>query len=463
MRPYTTSHATADNILRYLSKGGQLLFGSLPITTLRQAKTALRPFEEPNGCGLLHITLSLPQGHRLTDDAWFDVTDVVLSRMGIPTNLVPWFSSGREDTHCDHIHIVSARQTFTGRKLDITTSILNTDRIDRDLRARLSFSELPWRHDSKLVLSPDIPVRRFAENPEAAKFASDLNAVMKADRPVSLAEVNKSMFRHESPYWMVPAPDGSGLLIPTNLITGQTFNPKIAGAAFSSKLILARIKLAARLRVLAISLFLRKVAHLTRNLIPISQTNPGAHYDDTSFGPRLDAPQARSDTRGRADIASSPSVYGSRARRFGAGIHRETDRALNGDTRAVGESGDCLEQPREDGSYIRSTDAGHQRGPAISGRRARSRGQRVRAIYKAAERSEFPVRHRFVANGSAIMLRGARGQVAVFDLQDGTFMPSSEDEATTWNDYFHALTQFTDCRMSSTGMAPETGSEYLPE
>lgn len=61
------------------------------------------------------------------------------------------------------------------------------------------------------------------------------------------------------------------------------------------------------------------------------------------------------------------------------------------------------------------------------------------------------------------MLRGARGQVAVFDLQDGTFMPSSEDEATTWNDYFHALTQFTDCRMSSTGMAPETGSEYLPE
>ena len=463
MRPFTTSHATANNILRYLSKGGQLLSGSLPVSTLRQAKAALRSFEEPNGYGLLHITLSMPQGHRLTDDVWFDLTDVVLSGMGIPSNLVPWLSWGREDTHCDHIHIVSGKQTFTGRKLDISTSVLNTDRIDRDLRARLSIPELPWRHDPQLILSPNIPVQIFSEHPEAAQFASELGAVMKADRPASLAEVNMAMFRRESPYWLVPAPDGCGLLTPTNLITGQTFNPKIAGAAFSSKLILARIKLAARFRVLAISVLLRKVAQLAQNYIPISQNNTGKYHDNTSFGPRPDAPQDRSDTRRRTVIAPPTPIDRSRAGRSNAKIHRETHHILDGGRKTVGEPDDYPEPPHENDSYVRSADAGHRKGPEISGRRARTRGRRVKAIYQAAKMSGFPMRHRFVANGSAIMLHGARGEVAIFDLYDGTFISSSEDGPAAWNDYFHALTRFTDCQPSSIVVTLETGTEHLPE
>ena len=456
MRPYTTSHATAQTILQYLSKGGQLLSGSLPVATLKQAKAAFRLFEEPHGEGLLHITMSLPQGHVLTDDVWCEVTQVVLNKMGIPPVLTPWIMWGRESTACDHIHIVSGRQTFCGRPLEVCTSTLNTDRIDRHLRGWLSLPELPWRYDPRLILCPDISARVIKANPEVAQFASDLNAVMKADRPTNLAEVNKAMFGRDSSFWITPTPDRPGMLTPVNLITDESFNPKTAGSAFSSKFILARFRLAARLRILALSIFLHKVARLSRNLLPSPKLCERIHYDDTFIGPRTDASQARSGEGRRADSTRPAFASRARTRRRGAGVRRQTDRAFDSNTRPVRTPGNDLEPAHAASRHIGPEIAENRRRTVLSRRRAYSRGHRVKAVYAAAEEARFPITHRFVANGSAIILRGTAGAVAILDLQNGGFMPSGEDDLGMWGDYFAALQRFTDCHLPQTG--PEVGN-----
>ncbi|KQI67914.1 hypothetical protein AN189_12555 [Loktanella sp. 3ANDIMAR09] len=163
MRRYTTFPSQAFPILSYLSKDGQMMAGSMPVRSWRQACDLFQTFEAPQAGGLVHLTLSMPVGWTLADDVWLAVARRVLTASGLPSEMVPWVMWGREATRCDHIHLVAARQTYTGRHLEIATSVRETDRIERDVCQFLGLPEPVWRPDPEMVLAPPITVRGAAE------------------------------------------------------------------------------------------------------------------------------------------------------------------------------------------------------------------------------------------------------------------------------------------------------------
>ena len=178
MRRYTTFPSQAFPILSYLAKDGQILSGSIPARTWRQACDLFQLFEAPQGNGLVHMTLSMPAGRTLTDNVWFAVARRILNASGLPSEITPWIMFGRETTRCDHVHIVAARQTYTGRHLEVATSVRETDRIERCVCQLLGLPEPAWRPDPEMVLTPAISVRARRKSGQAGWFADDLNAVM---------------------------------------------------------------------------------------------------------------------------------------------------------------------------------------------------------------------------------------------------------------------------------------------
>jgi hypothetical protein len=305
MRRYTTFPDKARPLLSYLAKDGQILSGSLPVGTWRHACEMFRRFEAPHGEGIVHMTLSMPVGKKLSDDAWLMVARRVLTSSGLPAEQVPWLMWGREDTRCDHVHIVAARQTFTGRVLDVATSVRETDRIERDICLRLGLPEPAWRMDPSLVLAPDVPVRARRKSGQAAWLARDLNIGMSSARPTNLQELDHALDAYGSPWRMSLSGDRPGILVARNLLTGRGINPKLAGTAFSSRLILSRIALAARLRVIGVALLLRRVAEIIRQTPTLTILLKGTSDDQPSQRPRPDAPEAGQDPGGRAQASSS--------------------------------------------------------------------------------------------------------------------------------------------------------------
>ena len=67
MRPYRRFHSGVSQVGHYLGTDGQLFTGFLLEPSHGVMMKALRRYELPEGAGLLHTTLSLPNGQTLTD------------------------------------------------------------------------------------------------------------------------------------------------------------------------------------------------------------------------------------------------------------------------------------------------------------------------------------------------------------------------------------------------------------
>lgn len=169
------------------------------------------------------------------------------------------------------MHIVAARQTFTGRPLEVLTSVRETDRLERDLHERLQLDELPWQSDPELTLMPSVAKRMHRKSRQASWFAADLNAAMWAMRPTTIEDLDQAFEIQKSPWRVALDPDRTDRLVPTNSYTGRSLNPKFAGAAFSSQLILKRLSFAAHLRALGLALFLARVSELVCNHFNLNQ------------------------------------------------------------------------------------------------------------------------------------------------------------------------------------------------
>lgn len=293
MRRHTSFISQAKPIFRYLSKSGGISDGSLQARNWRDAIKAFGQFEEPYGNGLVQFTLSLPPEVELSPAGWHAVSCHVLTASGLPPTQTPWLAWGGEATHCDHIHIIAARQTFLGRTLDISTSIRATDRLERDLRERLGLEEGLWREDPALSLSPTIPLRRTRTNAEAARLGSDLNAAFKLTRPTNTNELNVALTASKSP-WRVEQVEGpSGYLMATNLLISKSINPRRAGPAFGSAAIIQRLALAARLRAIAAAILIRRAAALIHDWFPDWTLKTGDTHDQIFNRARSNADQTR--------------------------------------------------------------------------------------------------------------------------------------------------------------------------
>ncbi len=445
MRRYTSFHSQAYALLSYWSKDGEILTGSLPARTWREAAEMFTPFEAPHGSGLVHFTLSMPAGHSLPDAIWFDVIDHVMAESGLPTNLVPWVAWGGEHTNCEHIHIASACETFLGRELELQTSLKATDRLERDLRQRLSLPELPWRPEPALVLAPTISMRNRVKHGQVGWFASDLNAAMRKQRPSSLANLNLALEENGSAWRVMTSPERADRLIPTNQLTGRSCNPRRAGAAFRSSLILPRFALAARLRAVAFSFFLHRVADYVRDAFPTFLQTQGIQHERASIGPQPEPHQNRQNEGGCSETASTLTASRPSPRGADIGIRRAPLEPASRTSKRTGRQqphpGSYWSDPGRLESSLSPTGAKHR----VSSGRGRSRARRVIEIYHAARRVGIKVKHRFGSNQTAVLVSGPHGELVIHEMVDGAIIENEENPCSGWAQFVCELEQIPGC------------------
>jgi hypothetical protein len=167
-------------------------------------------YEKPQGSGLVHFTLSMPENMRLCDRDWHEVGTYVLHLSGLPPDLVPWIMVGREPTRCDHVHLLSALQTWSGRELELATSPRFTDALDRTIRHHLGIPELDWH------LSPEVslvsPIRSAKNQGLATSFANDINHAIDLYLPTTVDELNSALGCVDSNWTVSASIEQDGLL-----------------------------------------------------------------------------------------------------------------------------------------------------------------------------------------------------------------------------------------------------------
>lgn len=444
MRRFLSRYDQAYPVFLYLSKSGQIMGGSLAEKEWRGAVHAFRQFEKPQGEGLVHLTLSLPSGMTMSDAEWHDVSMHVLQASGLPPDLVPWVQWGRERTTCDHIHIVAGTQTFTGRTLDVSNSLAATDRLERDLCQRFSLPEPLWRDDPGTILNPQISKRSRRKTGQAAWFATDVDRCMTRYLPTSLDELNDALDASESPWEVTPSPDRPGLLVPRNILTGRSINPRDAGTAFGSSLILKRIALAARLQAVSLQIVFDRVFRLIRTTPHINKLLKGLH-DATNRQSQIDPGEDRQNSRRREPLTSVATIGGrGRARhvsRRRARTDRFVDRAGWSDERSssyhAADDRRDADAPETGENITRRYD--------ISDRHPRRRAEWLIAVYNAARKSGVVLRHRFGLQGSAITLIGDGGNLAAIDMVERHVLSEGDQSDEYWQNFLDDFAGSTGC------------------
>jgi len=223
MRPYRAFHDRASQIGHYVGREGRVLTGSIPETEPGRLMRWFERYDHPKGLGIVHTTLSLPPDLHLSDADWHALTTRALERSGLPPDLVPWFAWGGHVSNCEHVHIVAARQAWTGRPFEVRTSQRATDALAVDLAHRLGLPEPHWCVTPDLVLIS--PVRKGALEP-ATCFANDVNRAFDHHLPTTLAELNDALIAIDSWWSVAPSPTRPGLLVPRHGQTGEDINDR---------------------------------------------------------------------------------------------------------------------------------------------------------------------------------------------------------------------------------------------
>ena len=73
----------------------------------RQRREVKRP--------VLHATLSLPPGEHLSPEAWNEVAHAFMRKIGLPPENHQFVVVRHDDTHCEHVHLITSRIGLDGR------------------------------------------------------------------------------------------------------------------------------------------------------------------------------------------------------------------------------------------------------------------------------------------------------------------------------------------------------------
>jgi len=255
--------------------------GSVLETVPGELMRWFQPFDMPRGEGLLHTTLSMPSDRILTDSEWHDVSKFVLERSGVPPDLTAWFAWGREVSRCDHLHIISGCQTWSGRPFDIQTSVRATDALAVDLAHRLNISEPHWSPSGTRELISHI---RGGAHPDAREFGDDVNRAFGTLLPTSVTALDDALVATGSWWRIGMSPTSTDQLIPIHSQTGERINPKNAGVDFSSARLFQRLRLASIVRVRHAVTFLNpdQMASFAERLISFMKEIEANYSDQTA-------------------------------------------------------------------------------------------------------------------------------------------------------------------------------------
>lgn len=352
MRCHRTFHVDANNLIAYLSKDGELMGSTVPGNTTRQKVAFLGAFAAQHGCSLVHMVMSMQKGQILPLQDWLEVGNFVLTRSGIAPFQTPWLIIGREQSSCDHIHILSATKTYLGRPLEIRTSERATHQLHCDVAQMLALPEpSPWV-DGKMTLAPN----RKSKDPTLTDFVRATDESFKSHQPRDLPALNKVLAENKADWQLIPDPNKDGMVLAHQVSTARNFNPRRAGSHYSSRRIFQRLTFSARLSLAQkfISL-LQLMKQLPQSIIEFVKTKGANRHDKNSFSTRHSDPQNRRDAKRRS--ATSPSS-GAAELGHSAGrdeldripdhVDRSPGRSTDPDSGNSGEGGPASRTPGED-------------------------------------------------------------------------------------------------------------------
>lgn len=301
--------------------------GSVLETVPGELMRWFQPFDMPRGEGLLHTTLSMPSDRILTDSEWHDVSKFVLERSGVPPDLAAWFAWGREVSRCDHLHIISGCQTWSGRPFDIQTSVRATDALAVDLAHRLNISEPHWSPSGTRELISHI---RGGAHPDAREFGDDINRAFGTLLPTSVTALDDALVATGSWWRIGMSPTSTDQLIPIHSQTGERINPKNAGVDFSSARLFQRLRLASIVRVRHAVTFLRQLVCVMRpDDIPLLRKATHNDHNEHRYGRA--GSQDRHDEGGCPTAIASPRPSGACKSRPNGQLRRKTDQLYERD------------------------------------------------------------------------------------------------------------------------------------
>ncbi len=364
-------------------------------------------FEKPQGSGLVHFTLSMPESMRLSDRDWHEVGTYMLHLSGLPPDLVPWIMVGREPTRCDHVHLLSALQTWSGRELELATSPRFTDSLDRTIRHHLGIPELDWYPPPEMSLVS--PVRSGKRQRLATSFANDINHAIDLYLPATVDELNSALGRVGSNWTVSASVNQDGLLTPYEDVLKASINPADAGSHFSSKAIIARLAFARRVATARAAQFITRLSRIIHpDQIPALKN--GTEHDD-DFGHRSIENQDRLPARRHQEIAPAFGPAGATGPRPDQRLRGKTDGADDRDQRGLRRAGSPVQS---DASVLRG------RQPEIGfpvGDRRRGRGHWLIRLRLLARRLGMRIKTCFEAGGQVIKVTDDELMVMRLDLR----------------------------------------------
>lgn len=407
MRRHATFHDRADPWARYVQTG-EILSGSIPVLDAGKVVRWFKRFEKPQGSGLVHFTLSMPDGLRLSDREWHDVASYVLDVSGLPHDLVPWAMAGREKTRCDHVHILSATQTWSGRELDVATSKRFTDALDRTVRHHLGIPELAWHLPPEASLVS--PIRTFRKHDQARRFAEDFNHAMGVYLPTTLCELNSALGRVGSTWTVSGSLKPGSLLTPFDNFWQLDINPRTAGRHFSSNAIVSRLAFAKRIATARAAQFIVQLARIVHPT-SIPTLRAGKKHDIPNSRQRSLESEDRLRARGHQEIAPSFNPSGAGGPRPDNWIRRKVDGVDGRDQGGLHGAGPPIQI---DAPKIREPEP-EVRLPV--GRRRTGRGQWLIRLRLLARSLGIRIKSCFEAGGQIIKVTAAENAVMLVDLR----------------------------------------------
>ena len=364
-------------------------------------------FEKPQGSGLVHLTLSMPETMRLSDRDWHEVGTYVLHLSGLPPDLVPWIMVGREPTRCDHVHLLSALQTWSGRELELATSPRFTDALDRTIRHHLGMPELDWHLPPEVSLVS--PVRSAKRQQLATSFANDINHAIDFYLPATLDELNTALGRVGSNWTVSASNDQDGLLTPYDDVLKVSINPADAGSHFSSRTIMARLEFARRVATARAAQFITRVSRIIHpDQIPTLKI--GTEHDNNSRQ-RSFEDQDRPRAGRYQEAASASGALGTTGPRPDQRVRRETDGA---DGRDHGGLRRARPPIQSDAPKLRR---GEPEIGFLAGDRRRGRGHWLIRLHMLARRLGVRIKTCFEAGGQVIRVTDRELMVMRLDLR----------------------------------------------
>ncbi|WP_031323389.1 hypothetical protein [Rhodobacter capsulatus] len=140
---------------------------------------------------------------------------------------IPWVAYRQPGIDNDHIHVVAATRTFSGRPIDLRLSAAKTDDVQAELAARLGMHRPRLHKEAHGVSGQIVALRKIGRRPEIRPLIDAINTAL-ASWPASFGEFARSLRRQPGGYTVEPSHNTFGRV--SALFRGPDLKPVRGGA-----------------------------------------------------------------------------------------------------------------------------------------------------------------------------------------------------------------------------------------